>query len=108
MEKIVDLTEIAGGRTRMLAGAQRGLAARELLRLDSAEKQRARIVVRAPDQLQTIASSFVQALLGKTYSDHGAEGIREFYDFSQLKPSLQEDFERGIHRLRLNSEQIKD
>lgn len=99
---MIDLEKLTDGKVRLLTGMDRGEAARELFKLNELETEKSPIVVKAPSNLRSISTSFVQGLLAGAMITIGSESVASVYDFSMLPKPLQEDFERGIERLKLH------
>ena len=98
----IDLSRLTKQKVTMLTGQQRGVSARELYRLDELDQKPDKVVVVAPDDLDTITPSFVQGFLAASLSRLGANELRKKYDMSNLPKMLQTDFQTGIERLLLH------
>ncbi|WP_224815178.1 hypothetical protein [Hasllibacter sp. MH4015] len=94
----IDLSEIVGKGGVVLAGMERGTAARDLFTLDAHDASGEEIVVTAPESLEAISPSFVQGFLAGSLSKLGEGRLREKYRF-ELNELLQEDISEGIRRL---------
>ena len=100
----IDLSKLTSANSKVLAGHQRGVAARELYHIDDLERDfTSPIVVTAPSHLETISPSFVQGFLGATLKKIGPNALQRLLDFSELKPFLRDDCNIGIKRLTLRS-----
>lgn len=95
----IDLEKLTKGEVFMLSGAPRGVAARELFRLDEIEQGNETISISAPDDLDTVTPSFVQGFLAKSVVNLGAERFKSRFDLSALPEELVKDFRVGIERL---------
>lgn len=96
----IDFKSLVGKDLLVLAGMERGLAAREDFNLDSLDEADEDVVIIAPDSLEAIAPSFVQGFLSRSYSKLGEDRLREKYNF-QLSDDLHSDILEGIKRLRM-------
>lgn len=95
----IDLKLLTKGEVFMLSGAPRGVAARELFKLDQLEQTDEAISICAPEDLDTVTPSFVQGFLAKSVVNLGAERFKSRFDLSGLPEYLAKDFLVGIERL---------
>jgi len=94
----IDLRKLVGNDGVILAGMERGVAARELFTLDSLDSGSDEVVITAPDNLEAISPSFVQGFLAGSLKHLGEDGLKTKYKFD-LDKHLCEDFSGGIKRL---------
>ncbi len=99
----IDLGSLSGGKVLVLAGPERGLAARDRFDMDALDQSSERIEIVAPSDLEAISPSFVQGFLGKSFNLLGEQGLRQKYDF-KLDDLLIEDMLDGIKRLKMQRE----
>ena len=99
----VDLGLLSNGKVLVLAGPERGLAAREQYKLDVLDLSDEKIEVIAPDDLEAISPSFVQGFLAKSFQRLGEEGLFQKYQF-KLNELLVDDVRDGIERLKMQRE----
>lgn len=80
---MIDLGVLAEhGKVRNLAGKERGVAARETLRLDQLDAADAIVDVIVPEYLDTISPSYFQGLFSESIEKlHGRSGFLEKYRF---------------------------
>jgi|Transcript_31423 hypothetical protein len=101
----IDLSELTSAHSKVLAGHQRGVAARALYHIDDLDEDNVSdLVIVAPGQLETISPSFVQGFLGATLKKIGPDALKKRLNLSALKPFLRDDFIIGIQRLTLRSQ----
>lgn len=94
----IDLTKLVGQDGVVLAGMERGVAARQMFTLDELDQTIEGIVVTAPPSLEAISPSFVQGFLAGSLRALGEKRLREKYKF-ELDELLQDDIAEGIKRL---------
>ncbi len=94
----IDLSELVGDDGVVLAGMERGTAARNLFVLDSLDSGADDVVITAPENLEAISPSFVQGFLAGSLRHLGEDGLRSKYRF-ELNELLLEDIAGGIKRL---------
>lgn len=94
----IDLSELVGNDGVVLAGMERGAAARNLFVMDKLDGGTEAVVVSAPDSLEAISPSFVQGFLAGSLKHLGEDGLRSKYRF-ELNELLMEDIADGIKRL---------
>lgn len=97
----IDLTSLVGDNVHVLAGMERGIAARKAFEMDLLDAGDEGVVIVAPDNLEAIAPSFVQGFFSKTLSVLGEKGLLEKYRF-ELDSFLTEDMTNGIKRLKMS------
>lgn len=97
----IDLQSLVGKNILVLAGMERGVAARKDFGLDDLDVGDDDVVITAPESLDAIAPSFVQGFLAQSYSKLGEEGLKAKYRF-QLSEDLLDDILEGIKRLRMS------
>jgi hypothetical protein len=94
----IDLTELVGNDGVVLAGMERGVAAREKFTLDDLDGSLDTVVVTAPSTLEAISPSFVQGFLAGSLKSLGEEKLHSKYKF-ELSELLMEDITEGIRHL---------
>lgn len=94
----IDLTELVGNDGVVLAGMERGAAARDLFVLDTLDSGSEDVVITAPENLEAISPSFVQGFLAGSLKHLGEDGLKTKYKF-ELDELLLEDIAGGIKRL---------
>ena len=94
----IDLTKLVGRDGAVLAGMERGVAARDLFVLDSLDCGPEDVVISAPDHLEAISPSFVQGFLAGSLKHLGEEGLKNKYKFD-LDEHLRKDIDSGVKRL---------
>ena len=78
---VIDLDDHRTGNTPVLSGRQRGKEVRRSTRLDSEDESAQKIVVRVPDDVYLVASSFFLGMLGPSVRKLGETGFLERFDF---------------------------
>lgn len=96
----IDLQTLVGRNILVLAGMERGVAARGEFGLDRLDVGEDEVVITAPDTLDAIAPSFVQGFLSKSYSALGEDGLKSKYRLN-MSEDLLDDILEGIKRLRM-------
>ncbi|MBR9841448.1 MAG: hypothetical protein GYB50_26880 [Rhodobacteraceae bacterium] len=99
----VDLGKLTSATSKVLAGHQRGVAARAQYELDRLEEADQVIDILAPKHLETISPSFVQGFLGESIRRMGQARVRTKFNFGSLPQFLRDDFDIGIKRLTLRT-----
>ena len=94
----IDLIELVGNDGVVLAGMERGAAARDLFVLDTLDSSPEDVVITAPENLEAISPSFVQGFLAGSLKRLGEDGLKTKYKF-ELNDLLLEDITGGIKRL---------
>ena len=94
----INLIDLVGPDGAVLAGTERGTAAREHYSMDELDKGDEEVVVSAPENLEAISPSFVQGFLAGSFRHLGQEGLYSKYRF-ELSDILLEDIRDGIKRL---------
>lgn len=94
----IDLIDLVGKDGVVLAGMERGTAAREHYSLDKLDTAADDVVVSAPENLEAISPSFVQGFLAGSLKNLGQDGLNSKYRF-ELNELLLEDIRDGIKRL---------
>lgn len=96
--KTIDLEELTGhGKVQNLSGRVRGLAARELFKLDELDRtgEDAELVV--PPYVYSLTPSFVQGLLGESVRASGNDVNRFRQRFRFIAPAVVlQQLERGL------------
>lgn len=96
----IDLTELVGENVFVLAGMERGLAAREKFNLDDVDASADTAIIVAPRSLEAISPSFVQGFFYNSLHKIGESGITKKYDFD-MDALLIEDIQDGLKRLKM-------
>lgn len=94
----IDLSELVGKGGVVLAGMERGAAARNLFTLDELDGSAEEVVITAPKSLEAISPSFVQGFLAGSLKHLGQDGLSTKYRF-EVNELLLEDIRDGIKRL---------
>lgn len=94
----IDLSELVGQDGVVLAGMERGAAARTLFTLDDLDSTLDDVVITAPETLEAISTSFVQGFLAGSLKTLGEAQLRKKYRF-ELNEVLKEDITDGLKRL---------
>jgi len=94
----IDLSELVGQDGVVLAGMERGTAARTLFTLDELDATLDNVVITAPESLEAISTSFVQGFLAGSLKTLGEAQLRRKYRF-ELNDVLKEDITDGLKRL---------
>ena len=94
----IDLSKLVGQDGVVLAGMERGAAARTLFTLDKLDSSLDEVVVTAPETLEAISTSFVHGFLAGSLKTLGEAKLREKYKF-ELNDVLKEDITDGLKRL---------
>ena len=94
----IDLSKLVGQDGVVLAGMERGAAARTLFTLDKLDSSLDEVVVTPPETLEAISTSFVQGFLAGSLKTLGEAKLREKYKF-ELNDVLKEDITDGLKRL---------
>ena len=94
----IDLSELVGQDGVVLAGMERGAAARTLFTLDELDATMDDVVITAPESLEAISTSFVQGFLAGSLKTLGEAQLRKKYRF-ELNDLLKEDITDGLKRL---------
>lgn len=95
----IDLTPYTGnGKVRNLSGKDRGLAAREEFGLTDLDQGAETILVKVPDYVYSISTSFFCGLFSESFDTlGGAEGFLEKYEF-EMPQELWPQVEQGLER----------
>ncbi len=96
----IDLTALLKDNGAVLAGMDRGVAAREAFDLDTLDAGADKVEIVAPEDLEAISPSFVQGFLSASYARLGESGLTEKYNFN-VDEFLKEDLLAGIQRLKM-------
>ena len=95
---MIDLERFTkGGTVKNLSGKERGLSAREEFRLDDYDNGREPVVVRIPDNVYAISTSFFCGMFGKSYQTLGKRRLREIYRFETSEvpwPQIEQGLDR--------------
>ena len=94
----ISFFDLVGNDGVVLAGMNRGTAAREHFSMDELDCGFDDVVVSAPKNLEAISPSFVQGFLAGSLKKLGQEGLQSKYRF-ELNDLLSEDIKTGIRRL---------
>lgn len=94
----IEFEALTKGEVRSLSGHDRGLAARNLFKLDQLDTEDDLVVVSAPADLDALTPSFVQGLFAASVHRLGREGFFEHYRF-HISEHLQTDIQLGINRV---------
>lgn len=81
MTYYLDLAVYGNRGILAFVGRQRGKTVRDASHLVSEERTNEQIVVRVPEDLMAVTSSFVLGLFGDSIQTLGREGFRAKYDF---------------------------
>ena len=97
--KVIDLLKITKGEVRNLSGHPRGVAAREFFELDNLDEAGEIVEVCFPDNLLSVAPSFVQGMFAESYRNLGSEvAFRNHFRWLASELILQQ-LERGIQQI---------
>lgn len=80
--KVIDLDDHRDSDTPVLSGRPRGKAVRESTCLDVIDDQEDKIVIRIPQDVYLVASSFFLGMLGPSIRKLGEDQFRERFDFA--------------------------
>lgn len=94
----IDLSKLVGQDGVVLAGMERGAAARTLFKLHELDSALDDVVITAPASLEAISTSFVQGFLAGSLKTLGEAQLRKKYRF-ELNDVLKEDIADGLKRL---------
>ncbi|MCD1265534.1 hypothetical protein B5M44_11620 [Shinella sumterensis] len=91
VEFMIDLSKFTGDRkVRNLSGKERGMAAREDLKLDQLDLTDGQVEVIIPEYLDTISPSFFQGLFSQSIAKlQGREGFLRKYQFRASEQLMQ-------------------
>ncbi|KXU29218.1 hypothetical protein A0J57_18230 [Sphingobium sp. 22B] len=94
----IDLEELTGaGKVHNLSGRERGLAARELFKLDQLDADAQPVDVLVPDYVYSLTPSFVQGFFGASVKAFGYDTERFKSHFRFKAPSIvMQQLERGL------------
>jgi hypothetical protein len=83
LKNVISLAELTGdGKSRVLTGKERGIAARAALHLDEMDKSPDTIIVEVPTYLSAISSSYFLGLFSRSVRLLGSEdAFLKKYDF---------------------------
>lgn len=98
MAAVINLEQLTGeGRVQNLSGRLRGLAARELFRVDELDGATDVVEVRVPEYVYSVTPSFFQGLFGGSVQALGsdAQAFRQHFRFIAPAIVLQQ-LERGL------------
>lgn len=95
---VVDLDDFRSPGVSVFAGRERGIKVRRDAGLDEFDKQGTQVVVRVPDDVITIASSFFLGMFGASIRQHGEERFRELYSFEgiDLEPVIRDAIREAL------------
>lgn len=94
----VNLEELTDrGRLHNLSGKERGEQARSHFNLDSLDEQGGVVVVKVPEYVYALSSSFFLGLFSPTIKKIGERGFREMYKFD-ASPLILRQVEHGLVR----------
>lgn len=99
----IELVRLTKGEVSSLSGHNRGLAARELFKLDDVDKAFEVINVSAPDNLVAITPSFIQGMFARSVHTLGRERFFTHYKFD-FPNHLMTDVHLGIERAMMRRE----
>lgn len=100
MSPSIDLAQITGESSTLLAGHPRGLAVRAEFGLDQLDSSPEQVKVLIPEHINAITTSFVQGMFGGSIRRFGSKNLLlDHYDISDLSLPLQEDISAGLDRL---------
>ena len=81
----------------LIAGRQKGAAARDQFELDNLDGGDEQVLVKIPESVISLNSSFFLGMFGKSIKALGREGFQKKYVF-ECAPILQEDIDSGIRQ----------
>lgn len=94
----VDLKLFGKGQVRVLIGHDKGLAAREALRLDELDQRGEVVTVSIPATLRTLTPSFVQGLFAASIKRFGEVEFFKHYRF-EAPSHIIGDIRAGVDRV---------
>lgn len=99
LSKVIDLTEITKGEVRNLSGHPRGVAARDHFDLSELDEAEDVVCVVFPDNLLSVAPSFVQGMFAGSYRALGSEeAFRRHYRW-RATDLIEQQLERGLKQI---------
>lgn len=100
---VIDLEVLTRGEVSSLSGHDRGLAARQLFKLDELDGLDETVDVVAPSSLDAITPSFVQGMFARSAHTLGKDRLFAHFNF-KLPPHLLTDVQLGIQRALMRRE----
>ena len=85
------------GKVRNLSGKDRGLAAREEFGMDDLDQSDDQVVIRIPDYVYAISTSFFCGMFSQSYNVLGPDGFRRKYVF-RTHEDLGRQIDQGLER----------
>lgn len=109
MMQMIDLDQLTGeGQVQNLSGRLRGLAAREMFKIDEMDAANSPVEVHVPEYVYSLTPSFFQGLFGKSVHALGDDEslFRARFKFVAA-PIVLQQIERGL-RAALTSRKLGD
>ena len=104
---IIDLNEVTGqGTVHNLAGKPRGESARKHFQLDRLDRTDEAVIVRAPDYLTNVSSSYFLGLFSPSIERLGVDGFLSKYRF-EAQPHILRAIQHGIERSTMSRSPLK-
>lgn len=97
MQKIDLSLYTSGGKVRNLSGKDRGLAARKEFGMDELDQSDDQVVVRIPEYVYAISTSFFCGMFSRSYNVLGPDGFRQKYVF-KAHQDLGRQIDQGLER----------
>ncbi|WP_379553572.1 hypothetical protein [Qipengyuania sp. DGS5-3] len=96
----IDLGVLTEGKVHNLSGHERGLAARDLFKLDALDRDGVRHTIRVPDDLYGISPSFVQGLFTASLRslDNDLDAFKQSYTI-EASDLIQRQIDRGLQNI---------
>ncbi len=81
MSQVIDLDEYRSNGSKVFAGRERGKLARQRAGLDQSDQTDTAILVRVPEDIYSVNSSFFLGMFGPSVRRFGGEGFRQRFSF---------------------------
>ena len=101
----IELRELTRGEVRSLSGQERGATARVKFRVDELDGMPDPIVVKVPDDLDSISPSFLRGMFSLSILALTAPGFLSHYIFD-AKPQIIEQVQRAVNGTILDNSPI--
>lgn len=104
---IIDLDQYRPNNVRVLSGRDVGKKYRKSLNLNKLEKENDKIIVKVPDDIYSINSSYFLGMFGPSVRELGKENFNKIYEF-ECDEIIFENIKDGIEAATKNSNVLRD